>query len=93
MNQVNLVDFLTVIALMAAAWSTLCRVRLMMHGVTRIEVFLAHFCIFLGLAAALLWPAYGRLSLGAGILAFFLLGTHRWRNGAPEGTRKPLQDA
>lgn len=93
MNQLSLVDVLTVVVMLAAAWSALCRVRLMVHRVTRIEVFLAHASIFLALCAALLWPGYGRLLLAAGILAFFLLGTHRWRHGAPEGTRKPLQDA
>ena len=85
----NIIDFLTMAMLLAAGWSIICRVRMMSQGQTRAEVIGAHFALFAAISAAVLWPAYGRLVLGAGLLVFVLLGAHRWRHGAPEGTRKP----
>lgn len=33
------------------------------------------------------WPGYGAVTAAAALLAYLLLGLHRWRHGAPPGTR------
>ncbi len=85
---------LTLAFILAAVWAVLCRVNAMQHGVTRWPVFAQHAALGLSMVAALLLPAeWGRTSLAAGVCVFLLMGAHRWRNGAPAGTRRDGDDA
>lgn len=72
---------------LASIWSILCRVSQMKSGVTRPIVFVQHALLALAVMAYLLFPRLGPTALLAGISAFLLLGSHRWKDGAPEGTK------
>lgn len=81
---------LTVSALLGAFWAVACRLYLMHPTETRPAVAAAHFALGVGVASALFLPGkWGDAGLAMGVLMFLLAGSHRWRDGAPEGTRRP----
>jgi hypothetical protein len=73
----------------AGLFSVVCRINYMTKR-TKDMVFFQHFALGLGLFGVLVLPqAYSTLSLLIGVLLFLLMGTPRWRNGAPPGTVEP----
>lgn len=59
----------------------------MKAGITRPVIFVQHGALALCVLAYLLFPRLGPTVLLAGISAFLLLGSHRWKDSAPEGTK------
>lgn len=83
--ETSLIAVLTI----SAIWSIICRVRYMDPKRTRRAVFIQHAALALGLFGALLLPSpHSKLGLVAGVFIFLLLGSSRWKHGAPKGTDK-----
>jgi len=79
----------TTTAILGALISVIGRIGHMHKGQTRVSVFIQHLVLGAGLALALaLPPKYAVAPLALGIGLFLSIGGHRWRHGAPEGTRK-----
>lgn len=84
---------LTLALTLAAIWAVVCRINAMQAGVTRVAVFAQHAILGLALFGGLLLPPdWGRAALVAGVAIYLLMGSPRWRDGAPEGTRKPRSE-
>lgn len=80
---------LTVALLFAAIWALICRIRHMTPATTKPAVFAQHALLALSLfAAMLLPPEWSKASMAAGILAYLLVSSRRWRTSAPEGTER-----
>jgi hypothetical protein len=85
----DVANVLSVILGFAALWAVLCRINHMQRGKTDALVFWQHCALGLGVAGLLVFPPpWGRLCLAAGLMAFLLAGSYRWRYGAPEGIKR-----
>lgn len=72
----------------------LCRVDKMLLGHTRLEVFLQHAALAVALFASIIlqfteFEDWAPAAMYAGVVAFLLFGTGRWRHGPPPGTTRP----
>jgi hypothetical protein len=93
----TILTIVTASVLGAAIWAVLCRINKMQHRRTSALVFAQH---AVGGAAQVLAgrvaPQWALLTLGAGVFVFLLLGSGRWRDGAPDGIKTapaPLDSA
>lgn len=78
---------ISLVLILAATWSVMCRVNQMQHGVTKFVVFAQHAALGLGLVGGLvLPPEWGRVSLAGGVFLFLLASSKRWHHQAPPGT-------
>lgn len=76
-------------AIIGALISVICRIGHMHKGQTKTSIFVQHLILGIGLVLALaLPPKYAIAFLAIGIGLFLSIGGARWRDGAPEGTRK-----
>lgn len=74
----------------SAIWSVICRVNHMQFGRTRLLVFFQHAALALGLLGGLiLTEPWARASMALGVFLFLVMGSGRWRHGAPADITKP----
>lgn len=86
---------LSALLLLAVAYVMLCRIAKMPPGRTLWYIPVQHgvlaFCAFAAACMLAIRPEAAAPVFAAGVLAFFLLSTHRWRD-APEATAsKPAE--
>jgi hypothetical protein len=93
----TILTIVTASVLGAAIWAVLCRINKMQHRRTSALVFAQHAVLGASLfLAVLVPPQWALLTLGAGVFVFLLLGSGRWRDGAPDGIKTapaPLDSA
>ncbi len=78
---------MTMLCVFGICCSIVCRVIHMHPGVTTTHVFVQHFVIGVGMLGLLVLPTpYGGLSAALGVFIYLLMGSGRWRFGAPPGT-------
>ena len=71
----------------------MCRIDKMIQGVTKPVVFFQHAALAIGVFISTILEISGRsewskVSIGLGILAFFVCSLGRWKYEAPKGTSK-----
>jgi hypothetical protein len=82
-------DWITVTAVLAALWSIVCRVNSLRSGRTQTSVFVQHVVLAMGLlGGVLLTPEAAKASMSAAVAVYLLIGSRRWKHGAPAGTNK-----
>lgn len=87
MTPETIAQIVTGLVVAGICWSVVCRVIQMHPGVTTTHVFVQHATLGIGmLGGAVLPHPWGALSMALGVFVFLLMGSGRWRFGAPDGT-------
>lgn len=91
---VNTAHVVSSVVTAVACYLIACRIDKMTSGKTKVGVFLQHFslggCMFVSMVMNFTdLEDWSPAVMAGGVLLFFVMSFHRWRNAAPDDTTKP----